>query len=517
MTLRIRVPRVDTPGVAVRSGPMLRVALFVGGALLAAACGVSPGVTASEAQRSSATFDPLFDPFGWTRLGGHRGVETGDLVVPMDYADPSKGTFDLFIARHLALKPGERIGSLLVNPGGPGFGGSDFAVFAKANFDQALLDHFDIVAWDPRGTGSSEPKIDCIDDYDHFFGSGDITPDDADERQQLVDVAKEFANDCITKNAAFYQYVGTNNSARDIDAIRTALGEATISYLGFSYGSELGATWATLFPTTVRAAVLDGAVDPTAGLVEGAVQQNKGFEASFDVFLAECSADSKCPFNNGGDAAGAFDRLMLALDQTAVPSRDGRPDVSQGIALSAVGEAMYSQSTWPELATALTEAQGGNGAGLLDLYDRYFVRQADGSYENSLEAFQVISCMDSAERTTVAEDDANVARYQAVAPRLAMRTVGDYFCTFFPPPGDPRVGITGKGAGPIVVLGTTGDPATPLAGAEKMAAALEGGHLVTVVGNQHTGYGVNACSSAAVDDYLVDPVGSIPAIGLRCG
>ena len=173
-----------------------------------------------------------------------------------------RATFELNVARHLARSRSERIGSLLVNPGGPGFGGTDFALHADQIYGQALLDHFDIVGWDPRGTGASEPAIDCIDDYDHFFATGDITPDDAAERQQLVDLAKEFATDCVDKNAAYIQYVGTNNSARDMDAIRAALGEEKISYFGFSYGSELGATWATLFPTTVRAAVLDGAVDP---------------------------------------------------------------------------------------------------------------------------------------------------------------------------------------------------------------------------------------------------------------
>ena len=150
------------------------------------------------------------------------------------------------------------------------------------------------------------------------------------------------------------------------------------------------------------------------------------------------------------------------------------------------------------------------------MYDQYNLRKADGTYENSLEAFQVISCMDTVERPTVAEDDADVAKLKAVAPRFAIRNVGSYFCTFFPPTTDPRIEITGKGAGPIVVLGTTGDPATPLDGTRKMAEALEQGRLVTVVGNQHTGYGINACSQAAVDNYLVDPIGHLPAEGLRC-
>ena len=234
------------------------------------------------------------------------------------------------------------------------------------------------------------------------------------------------------------------------------------------------------------------------------------------TFLSTCSAAPKCAFYNGGDSAGAFDRLLKSIDTAPIPSVPGRPKVSLEVAVSAVGEAMYAQSSWPRLAVALANAQAGDGEGLLDLNDEYFVRHADGTYDNSLEAFQVITCMDTADRPTVEQQDAEVAELHRVAPRFAQRTVGDYSCTFFPPSRDPRIEITGKGAGPIVVLGTTGDPATPLNGSRKMASALEQGRLVEVVGNRHTGYGVNACSISAVEDYLVDPVGHLPAEGLRC-
>lgn len=484
-------------------------------AVLLAACAGGPVVRATQADHSDATFNPKSDPFGWTPVQNGR-VEIGTLTVPMDYSDPSKGTFDLDIARHLAMKPSERIGSLLINPGGPGESGTDFALFAEQNFGQAVLDHFDIVAWDPRGTGQTTPHIDCTDDYDHFFATGDITPDDPAKRQQLVDLAKEFATACVTKNGALMQYVGTNNSARDMDSIRAALGEAKISYLGFSYGSELGATWATLFPSTVRAAVLDGAVDPTAGEQAKSLQQDKGFEDSLTTFLSQCSADSACPFQNGGDAASAFDRLMRSIDDSALSSAGGRPAVNLEVALAGVGQAMYSDADWPRLADALAKAQKGNGAGLLAFYDQYYARRKDGTYDNFIEAFQVITCMDTTERPTVQEEDAAVPMFESVAPRFDERTVGDYFCTFFPPTLDPRIAITGKGAGPIVVVGTTGDPATPLDGARKMASTLENGHLVVVVGNHHTGYLVNACATDAVDNYLVDPVGHLPADEMRC-
>ena len=465
---------------------------------------------------TAPTSTPAADPFGWHQFGSDKNVEQGSLQVPIDYNDPSKGKFTLHIVRHKASNPKLRIGSLLVNPGGPGFGGSILAEQATAIYGQDLLDRFDIVAWDPRGTGKSTPAIDCITDYDHFFNSSDITPDTPAAKQQIVDLAKQFTDACISKNSKILDFVGTNNSARDMDSIRQALGEAKISYFGFSYGSELGATWATLFPSTVRAAVLDGAADPGADEVESGLQQSKGFEKSLDTFLQQCSTDSKCPFNNEGNAAAAFDTLMQGIDDSPIPTEEGRPPLTRGAALTGVAEAMYSDASWPQLADALASAQSGNGAGLLALYDEYYQRQPDGSYDNSLEAFNVISCMDSPDRLTVAEDDANAPKFNAVAPRLSPGTTGSYQCDFFPPSPDPRVKITGKGAGPILVMGTTGDPATPLDSTRNMAKALEQGVLVVVTADQHTGYGVNRCSLNTVDDYLVDPAKNVPPNNKQC-
>lgn len=475
--------------------------------------GTATGQTDSTGAETSVP-DSSTDAFGWKTLASNRLVQTGSLQVPIDYKDPSKGSFDIYVARHKATSPSQRIGSLLVNPGGPGFGGSDFAVFADRTYSPALLARFDIVAWDPRGTGKSTPAIDCVDSYDRYFAGTDITPDNAEERQQIIDLAKEFETNCSTKNAKILQYIGTNNSARDMDSIRRALGETKISYFGFSYGSELGATWLTLFPDTVRAAVLDGAADPTADFLTSGLQQSAGFENTIAAFLKSCSTSKSCDFYNGGNAEKAFDALMLALDDKPVPSEAGRPDVTRAMALTAVAEAMYSDSLWPTLETALADAQRGDGSGLLGLYDEYYQRQRDGSYDNSLEAFQTITCMDTIERSTIAEDDASAAKFIAIAPRFAPGTTGSYFCTFYPPTQDPRIDITGKGAGKVLVVGTTGDPATPLSSTENMTKALEGGVLLVVKADQHTGYGVNQCSHDTVDNYLLTL--EVPAVGTRC-
>lgn len=430
-------------------------------------------------------------------------VDVGWITVPLDYADPSGPTIDLRVARHRA-DDDRRIGVLFSNNGGPGAAASTIALNASAWFDASIIDRFDIVSWDPRGTGQSAP-VDCIDDeqYDRYFATGDITPETDDERQYLVDLAREFAAACIARSGEVLEHVGTNNSARDMDAIRQALGETQTSFFGFSYGSELGGVWATLFPTTVRAAVFDGASDPDADPIERDRAQRVGFEAALATFLAECSERSDCDFHNDGDAEAAFDQLWEDLDESSLPTVDGRAPVNLLVARFAVVQAMYNDRWWGVLEAALRDAAAGDGAALLQLNDAYFQRTPEGRYGNLIEAFQAISCADEAERPSPEEDDRAAAELADVAPRTFPFTTGSYFCTFFPPALDPRVAITGVGAGPIVVIGTTGDPSTPLESSRAMADSLDDGRFVVVEANQHTGYGVNDCVNDVVDDYLI--------------
>ena len=450
---------------------------------------------------SVARFEPA--PIEWDDFND--AVDVATIEVPVDYQNPNGPRFELFVARYNALDQERKIGSLLVNPGGPGFGGTDLALFAAQIFDRSLLDRFDIIGWDPRGTGESDPPIDCIDDYDSYFTAIDSTPESTAERELLVEKAQQFARLCIANNLDIIRHVGTNNSARDIDVIRRALGEDQISYFGLSYGSELGATWVTLFPDTVRAAVFDGASDPEADSLDSSLQQMAGFEASLDTFLARCSDDDDCAFHNDGDAEGAFDVLLDGLDDDPITGDTGRPRVNRDVAITAVVQAMYSESYWPALQQSLAEAQLGDGAGLLELNDSYYQRSSDGSYGNELEAFQTITCADTVERLTVDETDDQAALFSEVAPHLSPEgSVGGYFCTFFPDSIDPRVTITGAGAGPIVVIGTTGDPATPFESTVRMSNILEDGRLVIVEADQHTGYGVNRCIVDVVNDYLID-------------
>lgn len=444
------------------------------------------------------------------------GVEEGLLTVPLDYADPDGGTIDLYLTRHRATRDNARIGALLVNNGGPGSAASSMGINATRWFDEAITDRFDVVAWDPRGTGISGGSVDCIDDdeYDDFFARPDITPDDDIELEELRAVSERFAQRCIDRVGPALAHIGTNNSARDMDSIRRALGEQQVSFFGFSYGSELGATWATLFPTTVRAAVLDGAADPDADSFESSRQQRIGFETALSTFLAECSDNSDCDFHNDGDAEGSFDDLLARLDDNPLPVTPDRAEVNLGVAVTGVARAMYNDGFWPALERALSDADNGDGAGLLQLQDSYYQRTADGEYSNLLESFQAILCADDPERLTIEEADAEALELLEFGPRLFPYTAGSYTCTFFPDAIDPRIEVTGVNAGPILVVGTTGDPSTPLDSSRSMAEAMEDGRLVVVEANQHTGYNANSCIDDTIHEYLVQL--TAPVSETRC-
>ena len=480
------------------------------GALLVMVSACSSGSSSSDSTPDTrAPVSTLYAPaeggtLKWKSCSGDSldPLQCARLSVPFDYNNPSRGSFSLKLVKRPANIRTQRVGSMLVNPGGPGFGGTDLPENAESYFSTTLIDTFDIIGWDPRGTGESTPAVDCVDNYDTYF-TNDPTPETEAEHQDLIDISKAFNAECQKKSGEILPYISTNATARDMDMIRAALGEEKITYFGFSYGSELGATWATMFPSTVRAAVLDGATDPTSNYMQGGLDQAKGFETEFTKFLAQCSANKKCPFYNNGDAEGAFDKLIKELDERPLQMSKTRALVNQAIAYTAVSQAMYSSTMWPELEVALRDAQQGDGAGLMALFDSYYRRTPDGKYGNELEAFNAIMCLDDPGPKTVEETDSYIPKFLEVAPRLGISFTGGYTCVFWPAKKDQRIEITGKGAGPIMVVGTTGDAATPLASSQKMASTLEDGRLIVVSEDRHTGYGANDCVVSAVDKYLI--------------
>jgi pimeloyl-ACP methyl ester carboxylesterase len=451
----------------------------------------------------------------WSACDGSTNteVECGNIEVPFDYADPEQGSFILYVKKHNAASPADRIGSMMVNPGGPGFGGSSLADDARYYFSQDLIDRFDIIAWDPRGTGESTPAVNCVDTFDEYFGL-DSPPETPDEKQALIDASQAFNDKCAENSGTILPYISTQASAQDINSLRLALGEEKVSFFGFSYGSELGTTWATMFPETVRAIVVDGAVDPNASSVQEGMNQAKGFEGQLSTFLKQCSEKTTCEFHNNGDAEAAFDKLVLDIDAKPLEVSKDRTPVTQGVLFTAVAQAMYSDYYWPQLSEALSAAQNGDGKGILQLYDDYYQRKVDGTYGNELEAFLAISCLDDPGATSTNDVDSQIDEFIAAAPRLGGNFAYGYSCALWPVKQAPRVTITGKGAGPIVVVGTTGDPATPLDSTRKMALGLEQGILIVVDANQHTGYGANSCVVKAVDDYLIKL--TVPANETTC-
>jgi pimeloyl-ACP methyl ester carboxylesterase len=280
------------------------------------------------------------NPIEWTACDGSTNteVECGNIEVPFDYADPDQGSFVLYVKKHNAANPADRIGSMMVNPGGPGFGGSSLADDAQYYFSQDLIDRFDIIAWDPRGTGESTPAVNCVDTFDEYFGL-DSPPETPDEKQALIDASQAFNDKCAENSGTILPFISTKASAQDINSLRLALGEEKVSFFGFSYGSELGTTWATMFPETVRAIVVDGAVDPNASSIQEGMTQAKGFEGQLATFLKQCSERTTCEFHNDGDAEAAFDQLVLDIDAKPLEVSKDRTLVTQGVLFTAVAQA----------------------------------------------------------------------------------------------------------------------------------------------------------------------------------
>ena len=447
----------------------------------------------------------------WQSCG--TGLECATLTVPKDYDDPTKGTLDLFLKRHPAAKRALRIGSLLVNPGGPGAPTTSYMIDnVDGYFGSRLTDRFDIVGWDPRGTGKSG-QIVCVDSLDPYFAL-DLSPDDATEKRQVVDAAASFDAQCAARNPGLLPYVSTEATARDMDSIRRALGEPKISYFGFSYGSALGAVWATLFPDTVRAMVIDSAIDPNAGAAAQTRQTAVGTERALTNMLTACAKNRSCALYNGGDPGALFDKVMADLDRTPLRVADapGSPLVNQGVAFWAIADGLDNEQFWPALTSALAQAAKGNGRGLLDLYTDYLT--VNGDYPHLFESLLAINCLDDPEPVDQAAFDRLDAEIRQLAPRLGALELNPPFCRSWPVRGKPPVKVTGKGAGPVVVVGSTGDPVTPIESSSAMARALEGGVLVTAQANQHIGYQTSTCVNDAVENYLVGL--KVPPAGLIC-
>ena len=446
------------------------------------------------------------------------GFQCTSILVPLDYADPGRASITLNLIRLPATDPAHRIGSLLINPGGPGVSGIDYARHATEAFSARLRAVYDIVGFDPRGVGSSTP-VRCISDRQtDALLAYDASPDNAAEEQGLLALNRQLADGCATNSPTILPLMGTVDAARDMDVIRAVVGDATLHYFGASYGTFLGATYAEEFPHKVGRMVLDGAIDPTltpARLAEG---QLVGFDRALGSFLADCVQQSDCPVGpTVADARAQIAELVASADQHPLPSQSGRP-VTQSLVILGLITPLYTKANWPLLRAALAEARDGNGDQLLWLADLYADRNADGTYNSNQNVATVaINCLDRPDHSTLPQLRAQSARFAQESPIFGpFLAWGDLPCTVWPaPPTDRPHQIHAKGAAPILVVGTTRDPATPYPWARNLAAQLDSGRLLTRVGDGHTAYmRGSACIDDAVERYLI--TGQLPPVGTVC-
>lgn len=436
---------------------------------------------------------------------GGRGWQTGVLEVPLDHDDPDGDTIELALVRRPADDPDARIGPLLMNPGGPGASGNELALVSTYIFPTEVLERFDIIGFDPRGVAESTPLVcgdgEFLDEYLAF----DPVPDDEEEREEAEALIEEFADNCEDAAGDMLEHINTVAVARDMDLIREALGEEQISYVGFSYGTYLGGTYLEMFPERMRAAVLDGAYSRSLTAEDMAVGQATGFESSIDAFLEWCEP-SRCDLAEQGDPGERLLEILDEIDARPLVTDSGR-ELTIGLAWTGVIMAMYSPALWPTLDAALVQAAGKRGDQLLSLADQYNDRSADGTYANQTFAFVAYNCMDDPPLDE-SEEDAVAEAVLEAAPRI-----GPLFvelpspCAYWPVENAdaPTGPFSAPDAPPLLVIATTGDPATPYEWGVQLADELETSILITVEGDGHTAYGAgNSCVDDLVDAYLLE-------------
>ncbi|MFI9821801.1 alpha/beta hydrolase [Streptomyces sp. NPDC052013] len=465
----------------------------------------------SEAQGGGSAPSPLTGGAAW---------QCATMKAPLDWDDPEGDTIDLALIRARTSGPAQdRIGSLIFNFGGPG--GSGVTALPAFGEDYAILrTRYDLVSFDPRGVGRSAPVI-CQDDRQlDAYLEQDATPDDGAERTELLDSTKEFNAACEDNSERILPHVRTTDTARDLDLMRQVLGDDRLHYFGISYGTELGGVYAHLFPKRVGRAVFDAVVDPTQNPEQGSLGQARGFQLALDNYAEHCvSQIEECPV--GDTAQNVKDRiarLLKDLDSKPIPGVLPR-ELTQTAATNGIVQALYSQEFWEFLTDGLEQAYDGDGTILMVLSDSMNGRSENGRYSNLVPANAAINCADDRPRYTTEDVERSLPAFRA-----ASELFGDYLawgmisCTDWAVPGAAdHPDVSAPNAAPILVIGNTGDPATPYEGARKMARALgEGvGVELTYRGQGHGAYdSKNRCVRNAVHGYLLD--GKVPAAGTVC-
>lgn len=478
--------------------------------------------TVAPAQPSSVD-QSVGQSIEWTGCRG--GLECATVTVPVDYAQPDGEQLDLAVARRPAGDARHRIGSLVVNWGGPGDPGTETLRLLGDSFPAEIRRRFDIVSFDPRGTGASRP-VDCVDDatFERVLDE-DPTPDTPDDLRHFYDGTNssvDFVQVCLDKFGSWLGAVGSRNVARDMDRIRAALGESRLSFLGYSYGTVIGAVYAQEFPTRVRTMVLDSAVNLSDTLDSAQVGNLRGFEGALDEFLADCADDTECAFHSGGNPRAALERLRDRFEAGLQLKTDDGRTAGEADFYAALLGALYDRSNgWPILATALHDAvDGGSGTLLALVADTQAGRREDGTYDGIRESIGFITCDDKPDPLAPFEE------YQQRFDRFSRQfPFFGPFVAAYPLGCDPRIprpaatdtvgDVRVTDAPPVLVIGTTRDPATPYAGARDLQQRLAGSRLLTFESTEHGSYSKGvACIDDAVDAYLLRR--TLPPRGTRC-
>ncbi|WP_432171607.1 alpha/beta hydrolase [Streptomyces sp. 1222.5] len=516
-------------------GRWLRWTAAAAAALLVAGCGGSSdggggksdgkatGTAPGPASRSSAASSADL-PASLTsqHLDWHRCKATGDakapgddwrcatLKVPLDWAEPGGATIGLALIRARATG-GDRLGSLLFNFGGPGGSGVDTMPYYAA-LASPLRARYDLVSWDPRGVGRSE-GIRCRGDREIAAAEDvDATPDTPAEEKAYFEDSTAFGRSCRKAAGRLLAHVSTTDTARDMDLMRQVLGDTRMHYFGISYGTELGGVYAHLFPKRVGRLILDAVVDPTADTVGHAENQTRGFQRALDDYLKSAGQDPEQGSRKIAD-------LLKRIDAEPLRTSSGRR-LTQTLAVTGIVLPLYSESRWPRLTGALESAEKGDGSRLLALADDYNERDSSGHYGTTSHSQRAISCLDDRQRPTAAETKRRLAEFERISP-----VFGDFlgwdsagWCHGWPVPGQfDTPEVAAPGAAPVLVVGNTGDPATPYEGARRMADELGRGVGVELTwkGEGHGAYGRGSdCVDSAVNAYLLK--GTVPKDGTVC-
>lgn len=487
--------------------------------------GSSTTVTTHTDEAVASDLRPFYEQsLTWKKLGG--GLDSTYVTVPLSWDDPTGATIKIAVARHSAGSG--KLGSLLINPGGPGGSGYDFVdQYVNYIVTPAVLKKYDIIGFDPRGVGRSEPAITCYTDPKQedklLYGTYASPYGSQGWIDELTAVEKNWSAACLKNTGPLLGHIDAESNARDMDVIRAVLGDKKMHYLGYSYGTYLGTMYAELFPKKVGRMVLDGPIDPLVGQLDSLATQMAGFDSALKAYMADCQSQQGCPFTGSVDNGLQQVRAILdGIDARHLVGSDGR-QVDSATVATGISYTLYSKDSWPALTSMFEDLAKNDADSTLQNADGYNNRSPDGTYANETDVYAAVTCAESDIGTDGVTPLQGLAKIDAAAPILGKYFAEDDYavldtaCSNWPEPvAKLPTKFDATGAPPIMVVATTNDPATPYAGGVSLSKQLSSGVLVTHKGEGHTVYAQgDTCVDSTVDSYLIN--GTVPTSDPMCG